>query len=64
MTGVQTCALPISEVDYRQLRDWFAADTDAQRSGATIAQFIEDAEMYDTELRHNADQLVRLFLGL
>ena len=52
------------EVDSGQLRDWFAADTDAQRSGASIAQFIEDAEMYDAELRKNADQLVRLFLGL
>ena len=51
------------EVDADQLADWFAHDTDAQRSGADVEGFIRQADASTSLLVRQADQLVGHFLG-
>lgn len=51
------------EVDAAQLRDWFAHDADARRSGADIDEFIRTAMAREVELKTNADQLVEFYLS-
>jgi GMP synthase-like glutamine amidotransferase len=52
------------EVEASQLRDWFAEDAEALRSGADIESFIRHAERHSDALRANADQLVQFYLSL